>query len=109
MMSKYIQGWRVVITDHPGRQELEIQGPGELHIVIRKFKTADFYLDNSIGYQDDGTFQEYLCCTYIRPGGTSLYEEDIWSKIVTSTWKFSIWENLPMHICTSVVPTGLSR
>ena len=80
MMSRYIQGWRVGITDHPGRRELEIQGPGELHIVIRKFTTTDFYLDNSIGYLDDGTFQEYLCCTYIRPGGTSLYQEDIWQQ-----------------------------
>lgn len=80
MKREYIQGWRVGITDHPGRRELEIEGPGELHIVIRKFTTTDFYQENYIGYLDDGSFQECLICTYICPGGTSLYQEELWEK-----------------------------
>ena len=80
MTSEDIEGWRVGTTDHPSRQELEIQGPGELHIVIRKFKTSDFYQENYIGYMEDGSFDECLICTYICPGGTSLYEEDIWQQ-----------------------------
>ena len=80
MTREYIQGWRVGITDHPGRRELEIEGPGELHIVIRKFKTSNFYQENYIGYMEDGSFDEVLICTYICPGGTSLYQEDAWQQ-----------------------------
>ena len=79
-MSDEIEGWRVGITDQEGRQELEIQGPGDLHIVIREFKKSHFYYDNSVGYLGNGSFQEYLLCTYILPGGTSLYQQDIFEE-----------------------------
>lgn len=76
MTSRYIQGWRVGITDHPGRQELEIEGPGELHIVIRKFSVDNFFYEHYISLKDDGELFEMLDCIYVNPGGTSLYQEN---------------------------------
>ena len=70
MMSGYIQGWRVGITDHPGRRELEIQGPGELHIVIRKFKTSNFYhIGNKLKLHPSfqGYFSSWLKEEIFRP------------------------------------------